>query len=418
MIGKKKLLAFIGILAISIGYSQLSSAAIPRGYQALNLGALDGRQSDALAVNNYGWAVGWSNSASKFYQATLWRYGQIVALPDLGGAKSKAIAINDLGQVLGATLMEDPSLANLNLGTRYTRIFLWQNGVSKDISTPQILFANHPAISPSDVVLLDMSPQLTSNNSVNDYAASINNLGQVVMVGAVTYRCGRPTYCWKEMNFVYQNGQVHELVINNNPTSSRVGKYSPVTINNSGIIGASAELVVGNNGGGNLVTEYLGIVFDTTGVINSLVITRPECTDHKFMFRGFNDYETAVGQACVKTPAGVLNLKRGFMWDVSSGLRELPILGSSDNNYVIPRDINNFDLVVASAVRTENGIYATDVLYDRYSGPVILNDIISNASAIWVSHICRAINNSGVIVGSGHFKTQTYGQAIMFTPNW
>ncbi|MBI4508999.1 MAG: hypothetical protein HY698_05155 [Deltaproteobacteria bacterium] len=84
-----------------------------------DLGTLGGRSSDPTAINDRGWVVGTSETASGDFHAFLWREGTMIDLGTLGGRFSGAKDVNERGQVVG--LSEDAS--------GRPRAFLWANGV-------------------------------------------------------------------------------------------------------------------------------------------------------------------------------------------------------------------------------------------------------------------------------------------------
>ncbi len=84
--------------------------------------------SDALAVNNDGWIVGYADTVGGETHAVLWRpsgngYGAPIELETLGGRRSGGAAINDSGQIVGwAEDMAGQQHATLWEGGKVTRI--------------------------------------------------------------------------------------------------------------------------------------------------------------------------------------------------------------------------------------------------------------------------------------------------------
>jgi probable HAF family extracellular repeat protein len=121
-------------------------------------------EGGAFWINNGGDAVGASGVCSAFdgryglplapEHALLWRQGQVILLPGLGGGfNNSAFAINDVGQIVGASdLPGDQSPADLHS----QHAVLWENGASHDLGTL-----------PGDTV---------------SAAIGINNLGQITGV--------------------------------------------------------------------------------------------------------------------------------------------------------------------------------------------------------------------------------------------
>ncbi len=86
-------------------------------YRVIDLGTLGGTQSRALAVNDQGQVVGWSETGTAT-RAFIWdSLHGMRALGTLGGANSRAYAINSAGQVVGEADTPDA-----------THAFVWEPG--------------------------------------------------------------------------------------------------------------------------------------------------------------------------------------------------------------------------------------------------------------------------------------------------
>lgn len=98
-----------------------------------DLGTLGGSTSDARAINNLGLTVGtadtskYDSRSNSIFHACLWGADGPHDLGDLGGSNSFAYDINDKGQVVGGSMIASDNL--------YSRAFIWQNGVMKDLDT-------------------------------------------------------------------------------------------------------------------------------------------------------------------------------------------------------------------------------------------------------------------------------------------
>jgi MYXO-CTERM domain-containing protein len=118
---------------IVVGYSgipvtQYGRALLWKDGALTELGTLGGNQSVALDINEAGQIVGWSWNESSRPRAFLWEgdleatppQGEMIDLGALEGGEAFANAINDVGQVVGRSLVTGTS--NLQ------RAALWQDG--------------------------------------------------------------------------------------------------------------------------------------------------------------------------------------------------------------------------------------------------------------------------------------------------
>jgi probable HAF family extracellular repeat protein len=110
-----------------------------------DLGELGGGWSSAVAINNRGQVVGWSQDASGFSHFVLWQAG---VMSDLGENIGTPRDINDLGQIVGGL---HPTFVG---GSLAYHAFLYQGGAVQDLGT---LEGGHYS-----------------------FATAINNAGQVV----------------------------------------------------------------------------------------------------------------------------------------------------------------------------------------------------------------------------------------------
>ena len=125
------------------------------------LGASDGSETFAYAINNQTQVVGSST------HAFLWQNGQATDIGPPGTLSSAAVAINNKGQVVGSSQNANP---NIN------RAFLWQNGQITDLGTLE--------------------------GSIDSLATGINNKGQVI---------GYADTVSQTHAFLWQNGQMTDL---------------------------------------------------------------------------------------------------------------------------------------------------------------------------------------------------------------
>lgn len=127
------------------------------------------QRSEALAINDQGWVVGWANhrvGKHALRRATGWRDGQSHPLPDLGGRFSEAHGLNRQGDVVGVS----------------------------DLATPRIRHAY--------LVRQGQAVDLDGDATSNSQAAAINDAEQIVGMRTVATRSGA---------FFYQDGQMHWL---------------------------------------------------------------------------------------------------------------------------------------------------------------------------------------------------------------
>ncbi len=97
------------------------------GRTLVDLKTLGGRDSDALALNEDGWVVGYSapEGGLTSSRATLWRNGEAIDLGTLGGDFSIAGDVNNGGQIVGNSLTTEGE----------THAFVWENGAMRDLGT-------------------------------------------------------------------------------------------------------------------------------------------------------------------------------------------------------------------------------------------------------------------------------------------
>jgi probable HAF family extracellular repeat protein len=98
------------------------------GVYAQDLGTLGGTLSTAFGINNSGLIVGWADTASGAQHASLWKSPtSIVDLGTLGGASSAAYGINSAGQIVGQSQIS---------GSSSERATLWSgNGQALDLNS-------------------------------------------------------------------------------------------------------------------------------------------------------------------------------------------------------------------------------------------------------------------------------------------
>ncbi len=80
-----------------------ASAQLRFQYELVDVGTLGGENSKAIAINDQGVVVGWSETCPPECrtEAFVWQNGVIAPLGTLGGAWSQAVSVNSLGQIVG-----------------------------------------------------------------------------------------------------------------------------------------------------------------------------------------------------------------------------------------------------------------------------------------------------------------------------
>lgn len=176
---KRNALRIRALLLASLIVSLMANlkSAPAQSYQLVDLGTLGGLQSSANAINEKGSVVGWSYTngiAGK--SAYLWR-------PGLG--------MTNLGNLGGDTEAFDINIADQVVGRSGGAAFLWTNGLMIDLGFPvpaaasgindsgQIAgsFGNYPdALLWQNGVII---PLLSSGGNLADWAAKINNRGNI-----------------------------------------------------------------------------------------------------------------------------------------------------------------------------------------------------------------------------------------------
>lgn len=151
--------------------------------QMIELGTLGGPASCAVAVNERGHVIGWSDTGrTDTRHAFLWRNGRMIDLGTLGGRISEAAAINERGQIVGSSRTRHALDKTGVYESFIQHAFLWENGRMIDLGT------------------------LGGKRSA---ALDINEHGQIVGWSTVkdTYRNGEPI----SHAFLYENGKMIDL---------------------------------------------------------------------------------------------------------------------------------------------------------------------------------------------------------------
>lgn len=133
------------LLTLAFGLLTLPACAqTPPRYSVIDLGTLGGFYSQASAINNRGEIVGVSGTARKTKHTTsyrfishafLWQKGKMRDLGSLGGDNSTALALNDRGDVVGYSELPNTESYQSHSQIWLLHAFLYTNGKMRDLGT-------------------------------------------------------------------------------------------------------------------------------------------------------------------------------------------------------------------------------------------------------------------------------------------
>ena len=304
-------------------------------------------------------------------------YFSLTDLGDLGGTATKAFGINGSGTVVGASATS---------GSSPVYAFRYSGGNMTNLETTGTMSEGH-AINADGVIVgqrtnggvthafsysgggfTDLG---TLNGVLSSNAASINNSGDIVGSSQITGGANRA--------FLYTGG-----VMTNLGTMGGTGSLA-WDINSSGQIVGQSQL------SGGAVNAFL-LNSGTLSAGNSIGTLAGGTNSAAF---AINDAGVIVGQSEF---SGGGALQHAFRYDGS-----FTDLGTLGGNNSVARDINSSGFIVGSA-QVSGGTYHAffyngSTLYD-------LNDYVLGASG-WVLTEAWAINDDGMIVGTGTFGGET-----------
>ena len=142
-----------------------------------DLGTLGGISSTARGINNDGWIVGSSRTASGQTHAFLYREGQMTDLGTLGGAFSEALGINNRGQIVGRS----------GLANRQQHAFLFQDGVMTDLGTLGGTFSSAYAINDQGDIVGQAANAAGERHAVLFTAGAAIDLGTLRGVASIAW---------------------------------------------------------------------------------------------------------------------------------------------------------------------------------------------------------------------------------------
>jgi len=301
------------------------NAATPASMQMTDLGTLPGdSDSRALAVNNAGQVVGYSNTPNGIVRAVLWDRGRITNLGTLGGTYSIATAISNQAHAAGFSAD----------ATGAVHAFLWAEGRMVDLGTLGGWYSSASATNDRGQIAGNSATStgeihgvIWDKGTIRDLgiqsqfvaATDINNKGQVV--GFYQTPSGQPHA------FLWQGGHLTDL----------------------GTLGGTFSYAYGISDRG----EVTGMSADTFGNIHAFLWRDGVMRDlHGIAGFGASEQSEARGISDSGKVAGSVGLgsKRAFIWD-GRGAVILDTLGGSDS---LGLAVNNGGTVVGtSSVSTQ-----------------------------------------------------------------
>jgi probable HAF family extracellular repeat protein len=374
-------LILLAALAIPIGLAAQNQQQnkMQARYSVKSLGTLGGTASNALGINNKGWANGVANlTGDTAEHATLWRNGTVTDLGTLGGVNSNADfpVKNDKGLIAGfaQTPTVDP------IGENFCVFFCTANGDpcgGSNLSCQAFLWR--------DDVMTPLA-MLGGNNSA---ATGINNKGMIV--GTAENNTPDPN-CIPPQVLDYEAviwgpkmDEIHEL-----PAFSGDSIAAAIAINDKGqVVGASGSCGTGPGTGPILVHALLwqdrlvsdlgslggalnnaAYAINDRGQVVGVSDLQGDTTAHAFFWQknvmtdlgtlpgdfssaafGINNKGQAVGLSCDQ-----MGNCRAFLWQngVMTDINSLISPGSS-LYLVVGQDINDGGEIVAEAFDQSSG---------------------------------------------------------------
>jgi probable HAF family extracellular repeat protein len=337
----------------ALGILLMIGLAAPLGaapaYRVIDLGTFPrGKSSEALAINDQGWIVGYAETAAGERRPVLWRDGQMI---DLAASLSPrgtgtADALNNRGQIVGATTFRSGD----------SRAFLWEEGILRDLGTLGTGYSSARAINDLGQVvgissapvehgtelhgfLWDggpMSDIASPSRGSYDFPNAINAKGQIVGYAVV-----------EERAIVWAEGEIRHL-----PVSPEAVKSNAYSIN-----------AVGQIAGGIQERRMRAVVWEN-GAFRKLGAL--DDADYSWAF-GINNKGQAVGWSRIRDGVGWI---RAVLWEngvtIDLGkpghLETAPGLGES-----WAYDINERGEIVGGAITADGERRA--VLFQPVSAP-------------------------------------------------
>lgn len=308
-----------------------STISFAQSYHLIDLGALNGGNSNAFGINNLGQVVGESYGVDGRNIATIWSAGTITALS--GAANAGALSINNSGKVVGV----QDSVATIWTGASHSSLNLLQGSNSSSAvginNAGQIVGNSQVSSGYTHATIwgLDGAPvELVQPNTGYSYSAGVNSQGVVALTTYITET---------------GTDRAHAAVWDNGTLTQLVG------------IGLGASFAAGINDKGQVV----GYSDSGRGSTHATLWTNGVATDlhnidaHSFA-TGINNSGQVVGYVGPTNPSETYST---FLWSngVFHSLDSLIVGGRADFvNLTTARAINDLGQIVGQG-KTSDGSY-------------------------------------------------------------
>jgi probable HAF family extracellular repeat protein len=380
-------------VGVRVGAQDQQGSTGPARYRVINLGnPLGGTSSIGNAMNNLGWAMGTSNLPGDTTQhAELWLPGLHLDLGTLGGPNSAVVFANrsNRGQIVGIAetadmdpLSETWSCAGAFFPTTTQHIclgFVWQNGAMTALPTL---------------------------GGYNGFAASVNNLGQVVGWAETAVHdptCAPPQVLqFEAVIWGPGNGQIQQL-----PGLSGDPDTAATAINDNGqVVGISGicQNAVGAFSAKHAVMWQNGQAIDL-GNIGGHGWNTPTSINNEGQIVGFANQSGDLinGRLALKFHA--------FLWTKERGMRDLGTLSGDAISEAL--GINESGQVVgvsygAGFSHPRAFLWQDGVMTD-------LNSLIPASSNLTLQ-VAGDINNRGEITGTAFDSSTKTSPAFLTIP--
>ena len=404
----QKLLCLASITALSAFGLAIRLAAQgptgPRHYRVIDLGTLGGPVSAGNAINNIGWATGFSTKADGTLLATLWANGAQIPLGTLGGPNSNVAwpVKNNFGLISGVSengvhdpLNETFSCPAFGLVSGNSCLaFAWQNGVMTQL------------------------PGLGGNNSIG---AGDNDLGQIVgwaERNVVDPTCAPPipgaTQFLQFEATLWQRGQTGAWQVHELPPFPSDPDGAATAINDLGQavgISGQCDVAIGAYSAIHALRWENDKPIDL-GNLGGHGWNTPAAINNRGVITGFVNGPNDVvnGQLQIRWVA--------FIWTKERGMQSIGALPGDAMSQAT--DINDLNQIV--------GVSYSDFFFDNpraflwQNGTMTpLNALIGSATANWDISSTGGINDRGVITAQANIVSNgmvtSEAHAVLLVPS-